>query len=458
MKANFLSALGQGEHGAKRSALLRLAILSSGVSKLCGFALQAIAIPLVYHSLGQHRYDLYLLLTGALATIALVQMGAGPGLTQGLAKANASGNREREASLLAAAFRVFAAAALVTGALLLSVVHIVPPERLFGPAFAADRHEIWVDVNVCVAVLAVQVLAGVVDSALAGYQEQVFIYLGSTAANIACIGLLFLICQHDPTIIGVIVVLYGVPMIPRAINLVVLARRRRYLFRAFFQSSRGSYGLLLNVGMAFWGIEIGSLLEQNCGNYLLAHLSSIEATALFAVAYKGIVLAGAVVSTVTMPLWPAYTDAIAHRDVEWIRRSYAKIRRALMIYSCAVAVVTMTAGQWIFTHLMHVDMTGNGLLFAILGVYFVASIWTHLLYVTLMGVENMWKVAIVVLAENVLMLLFGIVMVPRLGAAGMALAYLCASLVLPVWLLPRMWRGALRRISNTLSTSEIDAR
>jgi len=90
LRINFWSALEQQDHGAKRSALLRLAIFSSGLSKLCGLALQASAIPLVYRSLGPHHYALYLLLTGALGTIALAQMGAGPGLTQGIAKANAA--------------------------------------------------------------------------------------------------------------------------------------------------------------------------------------------------------------------------------------------------------------------------------------------------------------------------------------------------------------------------------
>jgi len=440
-------------HGAKRSALLRLAIISSAVSKLFGFALQAISIPLIYNALGQHRYALFLLLTGGLATIVAVQMGAGPGLTQGLAKANAAGDREREASLFAAALRVFAVAALITGSALICVVHLVSPAWLFGPAFASDQREIWADVNVCALVLGLQVLTGVVDSALAGYQEQVFIYLGSAVANVACIGLLVLVFQHSPSVIAIILTLYGAPMVPRAINLVLLARRKPYLFRGLLRSCRGTYGLLLNTGLGFWGIEIGSMLEQNCGNYELAHLSSVQATALFAVAYKGIVLAGAVVSTITTPLWPAYTDAIAHQDGDWIRRSHRSIRRAVMAYACVVSLFIIVAGQWTFTHILHVNMTGNGLLFTILGVYFIASIWTHLLYVTLMGIENIWKVAVVVFTENVLMLLFGLVFVPHMGAAGMALAYLCASLVLPAWLLPRMLRQAIGKMAFSLAPS-----
>jgi hypothetical protein len=63
-----------------------------------------------------------------------------------------------------------------------------------------------------------------------------------------------------------------------------------------------------------------------------------------------------------------------------------------------------------------------------------------------MGMDGIWKVALVVFAEKLLIWLFGIVLVPRMGAAGMALAYLSASIVLPAWLLPGMMRRALRRV------------
>src|ERR1700736_1427634 len=80
----------------RRNRLLRLAIMSSGLSKVTAIALQGIAIPLVYHALGTHQYALYLLLSAALATLALLQFGAGPGLTQAIAKAHAHGNRQEE--------------------------------------------------------------------------------------------------------------------------------------------------------------------------------------------------------------------------------------------------------------------------------------------------------------------------------------------------------------------------
>jgi O-antigen/teichoic acid export membrane protein len=454
LQFNFFSRLRQYEHGAKRSALLRLAIASSALNKVFALALQAVAIPFVYHSLGQHRYELYVLLTAALATMALAQMGAGPGLTQGIARANAAERRDDEASLLNAAFRLSVAAAVIGGGVILTVTRLIPPDRIFGSAFANDRAEIQIVANVCVLVLMAQVVSGVVDSALAGYQEQVFSNCGSMVANFLSIGLLIFVCTHTPTVTGVILVLYGVPTLARAVNLVFLYLRRPYLLHGLFQSCRGFYAILLNVGLAFWAIEVGAMLEQHSGTYVLANLSSTQATDLFAVVYRSLSLAGAVVAIMTQPLWPAFTDAIAHRDIGWIRRSYARLRRALTVYSCLVGVIMVTAGQWIFRHLMHIDTAGNYLLFCILGVYFVANIWTHLFYVTMMGMHGIWKLAIVALSENLLMLLFGILLVPRLGASGMALAYLAASLVLPTWLLPRMMTSAIQRLSDSLEVAE----
>jgi O-antigen/teichoic acid export membrane protein len=451
---SFLSTVTGTEHRSRRSALLRLAIISSFMSKVCGLALQTIAIPLVYRSLGQHRYELYLLLTAALATIAIGQMGAGPGLTQGIAKASAAGKHSQEASLINAAFRLTIVTALIGGGVILAVLHLIPPGAIFGSSFAGERSAILSVANVCVFVVIAQIISGVVESALAGYQEQMFSNIGSMISNILSIGLLFFVCNHGPTISSVIVVLFGVPTLSRVANLFVLYFRRPYLVTGLFQSCRGSYAVLLNVGLAFWAIQLASLIEQHGGTYVLAHLSSTQETNLFAIVYKCLSLVGAVNIIVTQPLWPAFTDAIAHRDFDWIQRSYAKIRLALTLFSCAVGLLMMTVGPWGFEHFVHIDTSGQRLLFCVLGVYFVANVWTHLYYVAMMGMKGIWRVAMIAFSEKALLLLLSLVLVPWLGAAGMAFAYLFASLLLPVWLLPQLMKKTIQEISSSPKLAE----
>ncbi len=435
------------DHAAKRSALFRLAIISSSVSKVFGLVLQAIAIPLVLRSLGQHQYELYLVLTAILATIALTQMGAGPGLTQGIAKAHAAGNLEKEALLLSAAFRLTGFATLIGGGVIFAAICLIPTETLFGAAFGNDRVAILSASKVFIVVLMVQIISGVVDSALAGYQEQVLIFVGSAISNVISIGLLIFVCNHAPTIVKVILVLYGIPTIFRASNLVVLFLRRPYLRLGLASTCRGVYAQLLNVGIAFWVVQLAGILQLNGGTYILAHLSSTAATDFFGVVFKAISLAGAVVVIITQPLWPAITDAIAHRDIGWIKRSYAKIRVFITIYSTAVAIVMIAGGPWIFRHLTHIDAVGSSTLFILLGVYFVANNWTHLFYTVMMGMNVIWQVVAVLILENLLMIILGVVLVPHLGVPGMALAYLAASLVLPVWFLPRLMNRVIDKIS-----------
>jgi O-antigen/teichoic acid export membrane protein len=451
------SKLDQQGHGARRNTLLRWAMMGSASSKVTGLALQAIAIPLVYHSLGPHQFALYLLLTAALSSIGLAQMGAGPGLTQGIAHANAAQRRDHEAALLNAGFRLTLLGALVGAVVIVSIIHLVSPERLFGVAFATDRAEIIQVANVCIVVLMAQMIAGVVDSALAGYQEQVLSSIASMTANAVSVVLLLIVCNHQPGITSVILVLFGVPTLSRVVNLVLLCMRRPYLLQGAWQPARGFYRTLLSTGFAFWAIQVGILLEQNGGTFILARMSSTQDTDLFAIVYKYLGLASTPIAILTQPLWPAIADAIAHRDIAWIHRSYARIWRALNLYSAVLALVAIVAGQWIFQRFLHIDTSGHFWMFFILGIYFVVNMQTHLMFVTLMGMQGNWQAAIVLVSQYVLTLLLGIALVPWLGAAGMALAYLLASALLPVWLLPRLMASRMRSITAASHTEASQA-
>ncbi len=442
-----------GHRGSKRSNMLRLAILSSSLSKVFGLALQAIAIPLVYRSLGQKQYALYLLMTGALATIAIAQMGAGPGLTKGIADAHAGGDREMESSLFNAALRLTTVCALIGGGVILAVLHWVPPGEIFGASFQDERPTIISVADVCILVLVAQVIFGVVDSALAGYQEQVFSNVGSMSSNILSIGLLIAVCSHGATISAVIIVIYGVPILSRLVNVIVLFRRRPYLLQGTFRTARGRYQVLLSVGLAFWVIQLGGLIEQHSGTYVLAHLSSNQETVLFAIIYKTLTLIGSVNLIITQPLWPAFADAVAHRDFDWIRRSYRRIRFALTAFSCAVCLLLIAFGPPAFHYFVHIDTTQSRLLFCVLGAYFIANVWTHLYYVTLMGLPGIWRVALILISENVILLLSSLFLVPLFGGVGMALAYLLASLVLPAWLLPQLMKRTMRALSSSVGTA-----
>jgi O-antigen/teichoic acid export membrane protein len=215
--------------------------------------------------------------------------------------------------------------------------------------------------------------------------------------------------------------------------------------------------MLVHTGVGFWAIQFGGLLEQNSGAFLLAHFSTPDAVAIFAVAFKICGFAGSIAGMVTQPLWPSFTEAIVRRDLDWVLRVFRKIRLGLVALSCVIAVGIIGAGNWVLVRIVHIPVRPERSLLVILAVYLVANIWTHLYYVTLMGISEIWKIASVVLAENCLMIIWGAILVPRYGASGMALGYLLASLLLPAWFLPRMFRKVriILALNNPLTASVV---
>ncbi len=437
-------------HATRRNKLLRLAILSSGMSKVTAIALQGIAIPLVFHSLGTHQFALYLLLSAALATLALFQFGAGPGLTQTIAKAHAQGNKRDEAGALAAAFLFVGATALVGATACFAAVRLIPAGTLFGSTYAADQAEVIHVAAIAVLVTFLSIVLGVVDSALAGYQEQVATNLSMCLSNLLSTAALVVLCRSfHPTITNVILVIYGGPVVFRLANLIILFFRRPYLLSGFVRIRVSDLGPIIHVGVAFWLIQASGVLEQHGGTYLMGHLTSALETDIFGVIYRASCLASASVAIFTQPLWPAFTDAVARHDSGWVQRAAVKIRRAIMSIATVLAILMMAAGAWGIEHIWKIDLTGNRIVVITLGLYMFSNLWTHFHYIVLMGLDRVWSVAALVIVENLTMLGLGWLLVPHFGAQGMAGAYLLASMMIPAWILPRILRKRMAANSFT---------
>ena len=439
---------------ARRSHLLKLAMISGGVSKLSSILLQGLAIPLVYHALGPHAYALYLLLTAALATITLMQLGAGPGLTASIAKAHAEGNQFEQAGTLASAVAFVLGTAMLGAAAVYTVLRLVPVTTLFGSNFAADRADIIHVANVCLVVMTASVVLSVVDSALAGYQEQGFTNLGCCAANLMSAGLLVLACYYShPSIAQVILILYGASGLSRLVNVTLLAIRRPYLLKGMSHMTRRSTAAMASVGTAFWLVEAACMIEQSGGTYIMAHLTTIHATDVFGLTYKSVSLVASGVGIVTQPLWPSFADALARHDFAWIQRIARETRRSLMTAAGVVTACLLLGGGSVIARMLHVRIE-TGLL-GILAIYLFFNIWTHYHYVLLEGLDRVWVVTGIIGLENALMLVFGVILVPLWGAMGMACSYLLASLVGPAWVLPRILSKRLRQFgSNPRSSAQ----
>jgi O-antigen/teichoic acid export membrane protein len=432
------------EAARRRSRALRLAVVASAISKATAFGLQVLSLPLVFKSLPTHEYAIFVLVSAGLATLSITQLGAGPGLTQHIANADASNDRERQATSFASTLSLSLLITSAAGAVLLVLVRAVPAETLFGPSYA-DDHRAIVDISlVCVLVMCAHIFLGNVDAALAGYQEQYLTAVASSIANVVSTIALVVVCVERATIVAVILAIYLPQAGGRLANFCVLLWRRSYLARGFATVTPSSVRAVLADGLGFWLFSLSSVVEQNAGTFILSRFSTSAELSAFYVVFRLVWLCSAGMGIITQPLWPAYVDARARRDFEWIRSVAARTLRLLMCAALVLSVCMVVTFPWFRDHLDPASFE----LVALFAVYLIANTWTHYYYVSLMGLCDIWRLSYVAVAENAIMVALGIVAAAVAGAEGVAAAYLLASLALPGWYLPVKFRRTMRSFTE----------
>ena len=103
----------------------------------------------------------------------------------------------------------------------------------------------------------------------------------------------------------------------------------------------------------------------------------------------------------------------------------------------------------------HINVDAYRSVVVLLSVYLFVNLWTHFHYVILMGLDRIWTITGILGCENALMILLSVLLIPRMQIAGMALAYLLASLALPTWLLPKILKGRYADFASLQSQHEL---
>jgi O-antigen/teichoic acid export membrane protein len=165
----------------------------------------------------------------------------------------------------------------------------------------------------------------------------------------------------------------------------------------------------------------------------------------FAVVFRLLQLLSTGVLMVSMPLWPAITDATVRGDREWIVSAYSRLLLSAMGFCTLTAIVVGLLGPSLIPLWAGDGVRPDVMLCAALGLYFIVWMWNHCHSTILFGLGRLWVVAWVMLAEGALVLIVSALLVPSLGALGTAVALCLAGLSTSGWILPWMVRHSLKR-------------
>lgn len=432
----FLGATSSRGRGASPGGRIGLAAATGVGAKALALAAQLLAVAIAVRALGSNGFALYVIIASLVSWIGLVGLGVAPGLTLGLARAAAIGDRVEGARLFVVALLLMLAIAtvLVGCAILLGATGLI--ERLMANWLGSASSDASTAL-LCMAVLiAVQLVVVVPEAAQLGLQAQhvsnVWTGIGSAAAIVA----MLTVGGAVTSVTAFVLVSQGPQVAARAANGVVFVLGRRYILRATDLQFRRHARPILGSGLAFAGFSLASYVALQVGLLVMAATVNATSVALAGVIVRGYLLEASGLALVTTPTWPAIANAVTRGDLAWVRRTYRFLTLGAITYCTLVAVAIIVGLEALIGIWTGTRPTDNPALRVLLATLVVVNGWAHVNAMTLVGLGALRFTAIVLIVEAVVVLALQVAFVPVAGVTGYVAALAVGAVAVSGWILP----------------------
>jgi O-antigen/teichoic acid export membrane protein len=385
-------------------------LLARGIAVAVGF----VAIPLSVSYLGIERYGIFVAVASLATLFAFADLGLGNGLLNLVADAHGRDDREAAARATSSAFF-----ALFGVAALLAIIAALAFSWVDWPAFLNVRGPAASDVGPTVAVIVALFLIGlplgIVERLRLAYQEGYVTAIYATAGVLlGLVGLLTGVAMQASLPMLVLLV-SAPPVIALGANAHRLYRvDRPWLAPRSSQVSGIVAGRLVRIGSMFLLLQIAMVVAFRSDVLVAAAVIGPDAAATYAVTLQFFLAVPALLGAYLVTLWPAYTEALARRDAEWVRETFRRSIILVATISATASGVLVLAGGWLIR-----AWTG-GVIDPPVGLLVGAALWA-----TTMATFN----AIAILFNAMSVLAFQVIVAVVMAAASITLSVLFANIL-----------------------------
>lgn len=433
-------------HAARRDRSIKLAVVTSFVSKAGTALFQLLSLPVAIRVLGREEFGLYTTVNFTLATVALLQVGIGPALAHGLSGAKARGNEGESRRLASTAFFMMTGMALLAGILLSVLLMTIPLPSLFGAEFAAKesalRPALWTGLALFLLLFVLNLTDRVREGLLEASTNNLWGAAGNVIAAIAVgVGVFFI-----PQVWFLVLAVHGSMVLAKLFNTIALWRKHPETRPAWTQFQMPVAKHLFTDGVAFSACTlVAGIVEYNIAGWLVGRSGGPSATAMYGVFVSLTIMQLGFVMMLSTPTWPAVAEALARGDKPWAK----KAARRLYLYGSGFALCSFAGlvllGPWAFSIWLGKEFSDTPrTLLACYGAYFIAHVWRHLNHALMIGTGQVGRLARVQFVESALVAIAAVLALKWGGVGAMMLSMATIIVAVTGCSLPRLVSHGLR--------------
>lgn len=325
-----------------------LTVVSSAGAKVVTVVTMLISVPLTLHYLGSERYGMWMTISSIVSMMGFADLGMGLGLMNAISEAQGQEDRLAAERYVSSGFFMLSAMALLILAFLAMAYPVVPWQRVFNVTSPQAIREAGPAMAAFITFFAATLPFGVVRNLQSGYQEGFINSLWECAGRVLGLMGLLLVIYWKAGLVWLVVAVAGAPVLSLLLNSFELFGRKRPWLRPRLQNYHSANAKrVLHLGLFFFILKMGIILIYSSDNLIITQFLGPEAVTQYAVPYQLFSFIFVISNMFIGPLWPAYTEALARGDVNWMKKTFVRSLKVILLSTGAISLFLVIFGNQI---------------------------------------------------------------------------------------------------------------
>ncbi len=327
------------------------------VGRMGGALAPLICVPLARDVLDAERFGVWMMLSGLLAFFTFADLGIGYALLNRVTAVQAGAASQRRAELTAELVAGYACT-LALGLFLLLLWCLwwgwaSDPTVLVGAVSAAQRPDVLAGMAAFAVLFALNLPAALIQKVQLGAQDGHWVGLAQFGASALTLVALPLSLLSGGGLATLMLATLGVQLLVNVASTFWWLRRQQCLTLRLAALQAGRVQALVRTGAIFFALQlVGALLFQSDA-IVITQVLGPAAYGDFSVVQRLFLLLGAGLAAGFSGLWPAFGDAVARGELQWVRKT---LFRALLVTGVAAllgVLVLLAAMDLIVVRWLH---------------------------------------------------------------------------------------------------------
>ena len=423
-------------------------------SKVASVATILVTAPLAIRYLGMERYGMWMTIAAAVTMLSSSDLGIGNGLMTLIAEANGRGDRDSARRYVGSAAAMLSAVA----AIILLITLLVYPHLRWSSLIRATSPEALRDMGptflVLIACFAINMPLGISNQVLIGYQQGYLANLWAIVGSVLALGAVLVGVHLRLGLPWLVAGFAGAPVVAMALNAIWLfGRSRPWLLPRWHDVHLTSTRRLFGMGILFFVLQTSLAVGFQSDSIVIAHLLGAEKVAQYSLTARLFSLFGVLLNFIIAPLWPAYGEAAARGDREWLVRTFRLSMMFVLGFSIVANLFLVFSGRFILRLWIGPQVQPTMALLIGLAICQTLQAITNTFSVLLNGLKIMRFQALCFSIMAVVNIFGSIALTHRIGVPGVVYGSIIAQLLCFILPLAVFWPRLLRSLNRTVMTS-----